>query len=118
MPAEFFEYRHLGVIKVIDGDTVDVRLDLGFRIYHEIRLRLYGINTPEMGTVEGRAARNYLIGLINAEPVLTLRTFKDKTDKYGRYVADVRGAHGSLNRLMIDGGHAKPYMVNLDYRWE
>lgn len=115
---EYFEYKHLNVQRVIDGDTIDVMLDLGFSIYHKVRLRLYGINAPEMGTAEGREAKKFLESLIAMEPAVTLRTLKDKTDKFGRYLADLRGAHGSLNRLMIDGGHAKPYMETTGYQWE
>lgn len=117
MPAEYFEYRHLSVLKVVDGDTVDIRLDLGFRIYTDVRLRLYGINAPERFTVAGPAAKEYLEGLLAAEPALTLRTFKDRRDGFGRYIGDLRGVHGSISRLMVEGGHATRYMENLEYDW-
>ena len=49
--------------------------------------------------------------------MIVLRTFKDKADKYGRYLGDLRGAHGSLNRLMLEGGHARAYMDGGGYDW-
>jgi micrococcal nuclease len=77
--------------KVIDGDTVDVTIDLGFGIYHFIRLRLYGINTKEMHSKieEERQmaikAKEFVSTYLGK--TLTIKTYKD--DKYGRMLAEI-----------------------------
>lgn len=81
-------------LKVIDGDTMDVALDLGFHITMVHRLRLLGIDTPEIfsghnnpGYETGLKAKARLIEL--AVGPLVIETHKDKEDKYGRYLAVV-----------------------------
>ena len=92
---------------VIDGDTLDVTLDLGFRIEHRIRLRLKGINCPEMNTAEGKAAKQFTTEWIAARlPTMTVNTFKDATEKYGRYLARITAADGDLNTCLVEAGHA------------
>ena len=94
-------------VTVIDGDTLDVTLDLGFRIEHRIRLRLKGINCPEMRTPEGKAAKQFTTEWIDARlPMVTVNTFKDKTEKYGRYLARITAADGDLNTCLVEAGHA------------
>ena len=61
-----FSYRINKVIKIVDGDTIDVIIDLGFDILHRARVRLYGIDTPESRTrdkdekIRGMLSKNYL----------------------------------------------------------
>lgn len=110
------------VLRVVDGDTLDVVLsaevDYGFRIIavqtHELRLRLYGINAPEMKTEAGPPARDHLTSLLGAEggvgfAPLVVATLKDKTEKYGRYLAVVKVRNLSVNDQMVADGHAVPY---------
>jgi micrococcal nuclease len=94
----------------VDGDTLDVTLDLGFRIAHKVRLRLKGINCPEMRTDEGKAAKQFVVDWLAARKV-TVSTFKDATEKYGRYLARVVAADGDLNTALVEAGHA----VHKDY---
>lgn len=73
--------------RVVDGDTLHVTLDLGFGIEHREILRLAKINAPEIATTEGKKSSDALKEILKDVPFLVLRT--NKTDIYGRYVADV-----------------------------
>ena len=118
------------LFQVIDGDTVDLLIDLGFGVHVRERCRLYGIDAPEMPTEAGKAAKAYLESLIGAatgELFVATRKMtrkpKEKTDKYGRYLAvlydggyDVEAdvdeikinmMPTSINSRMIYAGHAK-----------
>lgn len=108
-----FEY-DAGVLRVVDGDTVDLCIDLGFDVQISMRVRLYGINAPEMSTPEGKLARLWMVGQLQAMGMrCTVETVKDRQEKYGRYLAILKDRAGnSLNQEMIDAGHAVPYMIN------
>jgi micrococcal nuclease len=108
------------VMHVVDGDTVDLSVSLGFEMSYKARFRLVGINTPESyGPVacdEGRAAKQHLVYLLKEGTPLVVKTTKDRKEKYGRFLAEVflLDAEGqpltvSVNQMMIDAGHAKPY---------
>jgi micrococcal nuclease len=104
------------LVRVVDGDTVDISVDLGFHISQQIRVRLNGINAPELSTPAGKAAKGFLEGLLPVGTSLRCNTVKDKTEKYGRYLADltVQGSTGdlaskSVNQTMLDAGQAIPY---------
>ena len=89
-------YRYYGkVVKVIDGDTLDVNVDLGFDIFYKIRVRLKDIDTPEVyhphddeELKSGRDAKQFVIDSILGKDVI-IKTFKDKKGKYGRYIANI-----------------------------
>lgn len=108
-----FEYTAT-VIQVIDGDTLDVSVDLGFDIQHTLRVRLYGINTPETRTrnkeekARGLAAKERLKELLLGKTVL-LKTKKDDTEKFGRYLAEVFVGELSVNKTLVAEGHAQEY---------
>lgn len=77
------------IIDVYDGDSVTALVDLGFHTCVEMKLRLYGIDTPELRGAErpeGLKARNYLRELI-LDKEIYLQSIKDKQGKYGRYLA-------------------------------
>jgi len=77
------------LLRVIDGDTFDVTIDLGFRITTYQRLRLVGVNTPEIRGVErpeGLRIKDYVKNLIEGKE-LTIET--SKVGKYGRYICEV-----------------------------
>ena len=104
------------ILKVIDGDTVDAEVDLGFRVKMQMRFRLAGIDAPEMDTPIGKIARQQLITWMSDSfgslqlNELTVRTEKDKQEKYGRYLGTFFDASGmSINQRMIDGGYAKEW---------
>ena len=103
------------VTNVVDGDTVDVDIDLGFSVFVQHRLRLAGIDAPEKrGDTRkaGKEAKKHLEMLIkklSPVQVMTIRSRsgKDKQGKYGRYLARLVGKDGSdINELMILDGHA------------
>ena len=73
--------------KVVDGDTLRVVLDLGFKIYHKEILRLAKINAPERGTTDGDKSTKALEKVLKNVKFLIIKT--NKIDIYGRYIADV-----------------------------
>lgn len=108
-----WEYRAI-VTKVIDGDTLDVDLDLGLDAHLYTRLRLAGLNAAEHNTPEGVAAKAYVSSWIlqhqTAGGWFTVGTLKDRREKYGRYLATVTAADGaSLNADLLTSGHALPW---------
>lgn len=109
-----FEYL-AHVRSVYDADTIRADVDCGFGIWTSNQsLRLLGIDAPELGTDEGRAARDYLRALLPVGTAVVIRTVKDGNDKYGRLLAaitatDVDGSGYSVNQRLIDTGHAVPY---------
>ena len=110
--AEAYIYKGK-VTRVIDGDTIDVDLDLGFNIHYKQRFRLYGINAPEVRGIEkvaGKASKEALKQMIAGKSVL-IRTYKDKKGKYGRYLAYIYSHDDKIciNDEMIRQGHAVKY---------
>ena len=101
---------HAELVRVIDGDTVDLFVDLGFHAHVQIRCRLAGINTPELhgdAKAAGEAAAQRLLALLNLNP-FTVET--RKTGKFGRWLATLYDQEGrSINQQLIDEGHAVPY---------
>lgn len=75
------------VERVVDGDTLWAFIELGFGIRVREKLRLAGIDTPELGTPEGERARKFVCGLLPPGAMIVIHSSKD--DKYGRFVADV-----------------------------
>jgi len=108
------------LIKVVDGDTVDVDIDLGFGIcLKDERVRIMGIDTPESRTSDrveklfGIAAKNRLKELLEKDAKLITTEDKDGEDmkgKFGRVLGDFRAADGKLvTEIMIAEGHCVPY---------
>ena len=115
-----YEYR-CNVVKIIDGDTVDVDIDLGFGVWmRKQRIRMYGIDTPESRTRDleekkyGLAAKDFLTGLLDDEGGIVLRTHKDGKGKFGRILGELwrttNYADQSVNEYMIEKHHAVRYM--------
>ena len=114
-----FEYYVKKVTKVVDGDTIDVEIDLGFDISFSSRVRLAGIDTPESRTTDkmekalGLEAKAYLKHEIEAAKSVVIKTEKmDSSEKYGRILGWVflDGSTVSLNEKMITDGHAWGYL--------
>jgi micrococcal nuclease len=104
-----FEYTAT-VLKVIDGDTVDVEVDLGMHTFTKTRLRVLGINAPEVSTESGRLARLWGRMVLPMGAFVTIKTQKDKTEKYGRWLASIALPDGQDYATMaIDTGHAVPW---------
>ena len=100
-----YEYK-AKVIKVYDGDTVTVILDLGFNVTIKERLRLAGINTPEVRgveKVEGKISRDRLRELILGEEVIVKTS---KRGKYGRYIAKLIHGGVVINDWLVEEGLA------------
>ena len=113
-----YEYRVKKVHKVVDGDTIDVDIDLGFSVSFFSRVRLAGIDTPESRTTD---AKEKALGLEVKEKIkkelaaakdVVIKTEKpDSSEKYGRILGWVflDGAEVSLNQKLIDEGYAWTY---------
>ena len=117
-----YNFRVVGINRVLDGDTIDVTIDLGFDLYKKERVRVAGVDTPEKRTRDleekelGIDATNWLKakldGAIAGDDDLVIRTeLVGGMGKYGRllgwlYIGD---ATLSLNELMIDEGYAWAY---------
>lgn len=101
------DYVFTGIIyNVVDGDTVDAELDLGFRLKIKQRLRLSGIDTPERGQEGYQQAKDALANFVLDKEVL-VTTYK--SSKYGYYLADIEFDNQKINSLMIEEGYARPY---------
>ena len=107
------------VLKVVDGDTVDVDIDLGFGIVlTDERVRIMGIDTPESRTSDqieklfGLAAKERLKELLGEEAVLITKDDKhgeDMKGKFGRVLGDFRVGGKTVTEILIEEGHAVAY---------
>jgi micrococcal nuclease len=107
------------VLNVVDGDTIDVRIDVGFGIWLDDRLRFKYIDAPELSTPAGRQAKEFLVKYFSKCPKIIIRT--KKSEMYGRWLADIfalpncadpykiarQGEY--LNQLLLDKGLAQIY---------
>ena len=99
----------------VDGDTVDVTLDLGFDILYNNRIRLYGINTPESRTRDleekklGLAAKDRVKELCPVGSTVTIKTTKDGRGKYGRILGEIFVGEVNINQQLVAEGHAVEY---------
>ena len=114
-----YEYYVRKVENVVDGDTIDVLIDLGFDILFASRVRLAGIDTPESRTsdkaekVLGLEAKEYLKKQLKDAKSVIIRTEKmDSSEKYGRILGWVyiNGESESINNKMINDGYAWGYL--------
>jgi endonuclease YncB( thermonuclease family) len=100
------------VVRVVDGDTVIVVADLGWRVKIETAVRVDGINAPEKNTDAGRAARDYAMFLLPAGMAVTITSKRllGAFEKYGRVLAGLVRRDGfDFAAAMIAEGHAKPW---------
>lgn len=113
-----YEYRVKKVNKVVDGDTIDVDIDLGFDISFSSRVRLAGIDTPESRTTDlkekalGVEVKEKIKKEIAAAKDIVIKTEKpDSSEKYGRILGwlFLDGNAVSLNQQLIDQGYAWTY---------
>lgn len=131
-----YQYKAI-VQKVVDGDTIEIDIDLGLSVWvHNEKIRLYGIDTPEVYGVKkgspewerGSLASEFVKANLNEKDEVIIETFRDKREKYGRYLAliyiktdqsiltgldDTRNIGGfyCLNDILIAKGLAKKYIL-------
>jgi micrococcal nuclease len=114
-----YEYHVKKVTNVVDGDTIDVEIDLGFDISFSSRVRLAGIDTPESRTtnkaekVLGLEAKEYVKSKIKDAKDVVIKTEKmDSSEKYGRILGwlYLDGSKVSVNEQMIADGYAWGYL--------
>ena len=122
-----FEY-YCKIERVVDGDTVDVSVDLGFDIHHKARVRMMGIDTPESRTRNleekalGLASKARLKELLKGRKT-KLVCSKEGKGKFGRILAVVisidkkTGAEFNVNNRLIDEGYARPYYGGKKVPW-
>jgi len=114
-----YEYRVKNVSRIVDGDTIDVDIDLGFDISYSQRVRLAGIDTPESRTSDkfekslGIESKEYLKHKLKDAKVIVIKTEKpDSSEKYGRILGwlYIDGNTVSVNDQMIEDGYAWGYL--------
>jgi len=105
-------YYEVEVLRVVDGDTVDVRIDLGFNVWHKCRVRMVGINAPESRTKaleekeKGLAAKEWLKERLDGTSV---ELQSQGTGKYGRVLGEFYIDETNINQEMVEVGHAVAY---------
>ena len=118
MDRDPYIYRIKSVLKVVDGDTIDASIDLGFDISLEKRIRFAGIDTPESRTTNikekalGLESKEWLKKALEGAKDIIIKTEKpDSTEKYGRIIGHlfINGQETSLNNQMITSGYALAY---------
>ena len=119
--ASVYEYK-CKIVRVVDGDTVDVDIDLGFGVWmHKERIRLHGIDTPESRTRDleekkyGLLAKEQIRVFLPEGSMQTLVTVRDKAGKFGRILGKFKifdsknDCETTINDWMIQEHHAAPY---------
>jgi micrococcal nuclease len=113
-----YTYRVKKVHSVVDGDTIDVDIDLGFNVSYFQRVRLAGIDTPESRTTDkrekelGLEVKKKLKEILDSSKNIVIRTEKpDSSEKYGRILGwlFVDDAEKSVNETLIASGYAWEY---------
>lgn len=113
-----YEYRIIKVVKVVDGDTIDAQIDLGFDISITKRIRLAGIDTPESRTRDlaekalGLESKELLKKKLKEALSIVVRTEKpDSTGKFGRVIGALflDDSELSINEIMVASGYAWEY---------
>lgn len=117
LPKLYTYWMH--VTAVHDGDSVTVDWDLGRDVLvREQKIRLYGINAPEINRAEqkeaGLRARDFLRNIVLGKKLI-VQTYRDRTEKYGRYLGTIYaplpdGAFFDVNKAMVENGHAVSYV--------
>ena len=110
-----YEYR-CKILRVVDGDTVDVDIDLGFGIImSNERVRIHGIDAPESRTRDlvekkfGLAAKDRVLELLPEGSYQTIKTFLDGKGKFGRILGNFLIGNSTLTAILIKEGHAVEY---------
>lgn len=99
------------VINIVDGDTVDLNIDLGFHIWVTKRVRLSGIDAPERFTADGKTTTEFVKQFIPVGSKVFIKTSLDGSDKYGRVLGEIYRPEElkSLNKVLLENNLAKEY---------
>lgn len=112
MTDKLYHYK-ARLLRVIDGDTVELIIDLGFETFKECSCRLYGINTPELRKASEKEAaikaKEYLQSLFNGDQVYI---HSKKLDKYGRPLVTIYVGDININARMVEEKLAVPYLID------
>ena len=109
-----FEY-FCKVKKVVDGDTVDLTIDLGFSIFHKARVRLAGVDTPECRTrdlvqkARGLISKHYVEDQLNSAKEIKVVTELDRKGKFGRVLGTLWADGDCINALLVANNYAVKY---------
>lgn len=109
-----YSYRVKSIVKIIDGDTFDCIMDLGFDVLLEARVRMYGIDTPESRTRDleekkfGLLAKEWLIAHLNDDIIISTELDNEK-GKFGRVLGTVWAEGTNINEKMIEEHMAVRY---------
>lgn len=114
--SELYTYK-AKILEVVDGDTLDILIDLGFEVSYKTRIRLLGVDTPEIHSKNadikksGQISKKFVEEWVGRNPDVIVSTVKDKSEKYGRILATLRPLAGdeALNDLLIREKMAVPY---------
>lgn len=107
MSERTWDYGVVECVRVVDGDTVDLRIDLGFYLTAALRFRLLGVDTPERGQPGWAEATDFARQWIAARTTLRVQTHK--SDSFGRWLGDLYSGDEHLHRALIDAGHGVSY---------
>lgn len=94
--------RNAEVIRVIDGDTAEFKVNLGCDININMRSRLEGIDAPEKATKDGKISKKRLEDTLPIGKSVVIQTTKDKKEKYGRYLVTVFVDGVNINQQLLD----------------
>lgn len=104
-----YEYR-ASVKKIVDADTLDLVIDLGFHIFVTKRVRLIGLDAPEKFTEQGKIAKQFVENAAPVNSSVIIQTKIDSLDKYGRILAEIfLNNNKSLNKMLLNNGLANLY---------
>lgn len=110
-PEDLLWWFRARVIRWVDGDTVDLSMDQGLRVYRQDRFRLYGIDTPERGQPNHDEATAFMSLHAPADSDVLVRVWRNREDKYGRWLLEIfpDDLDTSLNDAIVAAGLARPY---------
>lgn len=109
-----FIYNVAETNRVIDGDTCELTLDLGFNIFYKVEVRLEGLDTPEKNTPEGKIVKAKVEGWLVGR---RLTLVSKELDKYGRVLGVIQDDTTSLNKWLLDNGFARVYNGEKKVPW-
>lgn len=110
-----FVYNVVGLERVVDGDTCELLLDLGFNIFYKVDVRINGVDTPEKNTPEGKIVKTKVEEWFKGKVLVLV---SKEVDKYGRVLGEIKtDKDESLSKWLIDNGYARVYNGEKKIPW-